>query len=239
MKKGFIIFKVLSLGLITSTIAIGSLVDASATTKLINENESSINVNDEAQDNWSIDTETRDITDNYVRSNVSEKKVEIINSEELRLKISDEDYLALSNNIDTVNEMLTNGTITMLSDGTMWFTRELRLRGGKINRTEVKYWGFRRYNNYANTKKAADELIKRGGQLKSVTNINPFILGLIGLTGGAAAAIAGVVGLGNTAGSWAHGLGVALRDKNNTYGTILDINWMGQYKVFRQKSTTK
>lgn len=185
------------------------------------------------------DTEVIDVASEYVISNTKTKQVEIKNLEELKLKLNTNEIEYIQQNVNIVNNLLNQRIVTMLDDGSMWLTNEIRLRGGKINRSEVKFLGLRRYNNQANTKKAADELIKNGKQLKNITNIHPVVLGILGLTGGVLGTIAGAVGLGNVAGNWAYNIGLELRKKNNTYGTVLDINWMGSYKVWKQTNKTQ
>lgn len=100
-----------------------------------------------------IDTEVIDVASEYVISNTKTKQVEIKNLEELKLKLNTNEIEYIQQSVNIVNNLLNQRIVTMLDDGSMWLTNEIRLRGGKINRSEVKFWGLRRYNNQANTKK--------------------------------------------------------------------------------------
>lgn len=196
-----------------------------------------ISQNDEIimENDFSLDSTPIEIADSYVESNTSIKRVEINNSKDLSTKLSSDDMEFIKNGVNIVNQLLENGTVVMLEDGSMFFASELRLRGGKLNRSEVFYWGIRRYNNYSNTKRAADELIKTGKQFKTIDAIPSGVLALLGLVGGPVSIIAGVLGMGSVVGNWCYNVGKQLRSKNNTYGTVLDINWVADYKVWKQK----
>lgn len=191
------------------------------------------------EEDFTMNVESIDIANEFIRSNTEIKKVEIIDLVTLSSKLTEEELQLVVNSVATVNNLLESGTVVMLDDGRMFLANEIMYRGGKINRSEVFYWGIRRYNNYANTKSAADQLISTGKQFKTIDAIPSGLLALLGLTGGIVGTISGVLGIGSIVGNWCYDVGKELRAKNNTYGTVLDINWMAQYKVWKQKSTTK
>ena len=182
-----------------------------------------------------------DICDNYVNVNLKTKKLEINNLNELKAKLLPEEYDYIFESVAYVNDLIENGEVTVMDDGTMYFTSEIMARGGKINRSEVKYWGIRRYNNQANTADAAKELIKSGKTFKNASQVPSTILVLIGLAdvGSAAKTILGAIGIGSAFGNWMYNVGTQLKKKNNKYGTVLDVSWNASYKVWKQTSSTK
>ncbi len=242
MKKQYLIKKILIGGLVLS-----SIVGNSSSVFALESKNNIDSIQESIQDNYSDldvlnkDHNVIDISDNYVYVNLKTKKLEISNPDELKSKLSQDEYDYISNCVAYVNELIENDEVTVMDNGTMYFTSELMARGGKINRSEVKYWGIRRYNNQANTTKAASKLIKDGKSLKNITQIPSLILVLIGLSGvgNAASTIINAIGVGQIFGNWMYNVGTQLKKKNNKYGTVLDISWNASYKVWKQTNSTK
>ena len=205
------------------------------------------NIQETMQDKYSnLDVLNRnhkiiDISDNYINIDLKTNKLKITTPHKLKKKLSKDEYSYILNCVTYVNDLIENNEVTVMDDGTMYFTSELMARGGKINRSEVKYWGIRRYNSQSNTASAANTLIKNGKAFKNATQVPNTILLLIGLSGigGAASTIISAIGIGNTFGNWMYNVGNQLKKKNNKYGTVIDISWNASYKVWKQSSSTK
>ena len=242
MKKQYLIKKILIGGLVLS-----SVVGNSSSVFALESKNNIDSIQESIQDNYSNldvlnkDHDVIDISDNYVNVNLKTKKLEISNPDELKSKLSQDEYDYISNCVTYVNELIENDEVTVMDNGTMYFTSELMARGGKINRSEVKYWGIRRYNNQANTTKASNTLLKNGKAFKNSTQVPSSLLILIGLAGvgTAAATVIAAIEIGTAFGNWMYNVGNQLKKKNNKYGTVLDISWNASYKVWKQTSSTK
>ena len=242
MKKQYLIKKLLIGGLVLS-----SVVGNSSSVFALESKNNIDSIQESIQDNYSNldvlnkDHDVIDISDNYVNVNLKTKKLEISNPDELKSKLSQDEYDYISNCVTYVNELIENDEVSVMDNGTMYFTSELMARGGKINHSEVKYWGIRRYNNQANTTKAANTLLKNGKAFKNSTKVPSSLLILIGLAGvgTAAATVIAAIGIGAAFGNWMYNVGNQLKKKNNKYGTVLDISWNASYKVWKQTSSTK
>lgn len=182
-----------------------------------------------------------DISDNYISMDLKTNKLKITTQHKLKKKLSKDEYSYILNCVTYVNDLIENNEVTVMDDGTMYFTSELMARGGKINRSEVKYWGIRRYNSQSNTTSAANTLIKNGKGFKNITSVPKSILTIIGLAGLGTSAntIIAAIGIGNAFGNWMYNVGNQLKKKNNKYGTVLDISWNASYKVWKQTNSTK
>lgn len=197
--------------------------------------------NNQTIDVFNIDRHVLNIADNYVKINLLNKRLEISNKDELSSELSLDEFNYIEHCVYIVNKFIDDGYVTVMDDGKMYLTSEIMTRGGKINRSEVKYWGIRRYNNQANTKKAADQLIKDGKNFKKVSDVPDSILNIIGL-GTVSTPVKTIIGAitGTKAvGNWMYNVGTQLRKKNNKYGTVLDISWNTSFKIWKQTNNTK
>ena len=181
--------------------------------------------------------EKKEVVDKYIKHTVD--GIVIDNEDELKNLLSQEEYTYVKFGVQKANAIMKEESLIPNHNQSCYVNVQQKTSGGGINRSEVFYWGIRRYNDKANTKRAADSLISNGKQFKSLEAIPSGILALIGLTPGVVGTIAGVLGIGVVVGNWVYDLGIQLRNKNNTYGTVIDINWVASVKVWKQTSSTK
>lgn len=241
MNKNILIKKLLIGGIVFSSIMANTQGTFALESRNANSSIQDISTNDTSIDIFNEDSDIIAISDNYVRMNLSTKRLELNNEDELRNKLNQEEFNYIKECVETVNHLIENGEVTVMDDGTMYLTNEITARGGKINRSEVKYWGIRRYNNQANTTSAANTLIKNGKSFKNITSVPKSVLAIIGLAGLGTPVntIVAAIGIGNAFGNWMYNVGTQLKKKNNKYGTVLDISWNASYKVWKQTNSTK
>lgn len=170
--------------------------------------------------------------DSFVKENIADDYVEVKNGQlivsnekELKKKIGKETVNEVEDDLEICNRLIEEGYIGVKKNGTLYLLNDssLTIQGGNITRTNLYWWGFKRYNNNKQTQEIIKELEKQSGSGKTISNSKLVsLLGMAPVFGtmiNATAKVSGILGSGFSK------LSSAYKSKNKGYGTITTVYW--------------